>query len=213
MMKNSNTLKTILNELNDTDFFEKVNLHIHTNRSDGKLSPEEVLHLAQTRNLKYFSICDHNTLNAYTDKLLNADNLITGIEFDCWYKGVFFHLLGYGINVKSEFLKPFLAKNKNETKLDIVRIFSKRNVKKLIEAIHKSSGIAILAHPACCLTLNLEKFVKNLTDIGLDGLETRYPYKRHRKIFKFHSTEKIKHIAKKLNLIETGGTDAHGIEI
>ena len=206
-------VKAKLRELKDEDFFEKVNLHIHTNCSDGKLTPREVIKLAEKKGLKYFSICDHNNLNAYTDEILSCENLITGIEFDCWYKGVFFHLLGYGIDVKSEYLKPFLAKNDKETKLDIVRIFAKRDVKKLIQAIHKSSGIAVLAHPACCITFNSEKFVKDLVDIGLDGIETRYPYKRHRRVFKFHSAKTVKLIAKKLNLIETGGTDAHGFEI
>ena len=94
-----------------------------------------------------------------------------------------------------------------------MRIFAKRDVKKLINAIHKSDGIAVLAHPACCLTFNLKGFIKNLVEYGLDGLETRYPYKRYRKILKFHSPEQIKQTAKELNLIETGGTDAHGLEI
>ena len=46
---------------------------------------------------------------------------------------------------KSRGLKPFLAKNKQETEWDIVRIFAKRDVKKLINAIHEAGGIAVLA--------------------------------------------------------------------
>ena len=59
--------------------------------------------------------------------------------------GVFMHLLAYGFDVDCEELKPFLAKSKKDTEADIVRIFAKRDVKKLINAIHEAGGIAVLA--------------------------------------------------------------------
>ena len=102
-----------------------------------------------------------------------------------------------------------MAKTKRGTDTDLVRIFARRNVKKLIDAIHQAGGIAVLAHPACCWALNLDKFVSRLIDIGLDGIEVYYPYRRHRKIFKFHTEEKVMEIADKYNLIKTGGTDCH----
>ena len=135
--------------------------------------------------------------------------MITAVEFDVWYKYIFLHLLAYGIDVNNEFLKPFLAKNKKETEADIVRIFAKRDIKELIKAIHTLGGIAVLAHPACCWALNLEKFVKDLKDIGLDGIEVYYPYPRWRKYIKFSNPEQIESFADKYNLIKTGGTDCH----
>ena len=87
----------------------------------------------------------------------------------------------------------------------------KRNVKKLIKAIHEAGGIAVLAHPACCWALSLERLVKNLVKIGLDGIETYYPYPRFRKFAKFHSAKDVIRIAEKFpELIKTGGTDFHG---
>ena len=102
-----------------------------------------------------------------------------------------------------------MAKSKRGTDMDIIRIFSRRNVKKLIEAIHQAGGIAVLAHPACCWALDLEKFVQKLIVLGLDGLEVYYPYNRHRGIFKFHTSETVMAIADKYNMIKTGGTDCH----
>ena len=101
-------------------------------------------------------------------------------------------------------------RNKKETELDIIRIFSTRDIKKLIQAIHNAGGIAVLAHPACCWAINLEKFVKKLISYGLDGIEVYYPYKRHRGIIKFHTAKEVERIADKYNLIKTGGTDLHG---
>ena len=207
-----NEIKEIIKNLKEEDFFERVNLHIHSTKSDGTGTPAEIVRKAREKGLKCFSICDHNTVAAY-DEIGETEGLITGVEFDCWYRGVFFHLLGYGIDVKSEALKPFLSKTKAGTELDIVRIFARRDVPKLISAIRTAGGIAVLAHPACCLTFNLKNFIKSLTDIGLEGVETRYPYRRHRAIIRFHKNQTVKKIAEELNLLQTGGTDAHGRQI
>ncbi len=106
---------------------------------------------------------------------------------------------------------PFYAKNRTETEGVLIRLLPKRNVKKLIKAIHEAGGIAVLAHPACCWALSLERLVKNLVKIGLDGIETYYPYPRFRKFAKFHSAKDVLKIAEKYpGLIRTGGTDFHG---
>lgn len=211
MISTKDSIINLFNNLTEEDYKTIADFHLHSTASDGKLQADELVRQARAKGLKHFAICDHNTLDGY--KLINLDEypeLIVGVEFDCWYKGIFLHLLGYGIDLKSENLKPFLAKNKVETEKDIVRIFSTRNVPKLIGAIHKAGGIAVLAHSACCWTINHEHFVKEMVKIGLDGLECFYPYKRHRGIIKFHRASSVKKIAEKLNLIKTGGTDTHG---
>lgn len=188
----------------------EVNLHIHTNYSDGKCSPLEILNSAKEKGYKYISITDHNTLNAYLENdFLNCEMVISGIEFDCWEGTVFLHLLGYGVDIHNPELQSVCAKTKNETEADIVRIFSKRSAKKMIEIIHNAGGIAVLAHPACCLTLSHERFIKKLKKFGLDGVEVYYPYSRHRGIIKFNTAKNIEKIADKLGLLKTGGTDCH----
>ncbi len=107
-------------------------------------------------------------------------------------------------------MQPFYAKNKAGTEGVLIRLLPTRNVKKLIKAIHEAGGIAVLAHPACCWALNLENLVKNLIKLGLDGIETYYPYPRFRKFVKFHSANDVIKIAEKYpKLIKTGGTDFH----
>ena len=69
----------------------------------------------------------------------------------------------------------------------------------------------MLAHPACYWALSLEKLIKDLMKIGLDGVEVFYPYPHLRSVVKFHSAEKVLKIANKYpQLIKTGGTDFHG---
>lgn len=186
---------------------KKVNLHIHTKFSDGEADAVDILNQAKEKGYKKIAICDHNTIEAH--KFVKDEILMPAVEFDVWCGYVFMHLLAYGIDINSEALLSFCAKSKKETELDIVRIFAKRDIKKLINAIHSAGGIAVLAHPACCWAINLERFVKKLISYGLDGLEVYYPYERHRGIIKFHKAETVEKIADKYNLIKTGGTDLH----
>ena len=202
-------LRELLNSFTDEDFQNKVNLHVHTNCSDGLCDYNQILHAAKEKNYKLIAITDHNTVEAH--KYIQDEILLTGAEFDCWFGYVFLHLLAYGIDINHPDLIPFLAKSKKDTEDVLPRLFAKRNLKKLIEAIHNAGGIAVLAHPACCWALNLEKLVLDLMKIGLDGIEVYYPYPRFRKFAKFHSANDVIKIAEKYpQLLKTGGTDFHG---
>ncbi len=206
-------IKKILEDIKKTDFegIEKtLNLHIHTTASDGSLNPVEAVEFAQKNGYKYFSITDHNTFDGYSKiDYKNVAGLITGIEFDCWYKGVFMHLLCYGIPVDAPEMKEFLAKTKAGTQKDIARIFANRNVEKIIKTVHTLGGITVLAHPCCSPCLSLNWFFKKLKKAGLDGIETFYPYKRHRAIIRFHRTKTALELAKKYDFLMTAGTDKH----
>ena len=197
-----------LRDLKEEDF-KKINLHIHTTCSDGKAEAEDILKSAKEQGYELIAITDHNTIEAH--KRIQDDILMTGVEFDCWCGYVFIHLLAYGIDIHNEELAQFMAKTKAETEGDLIRLFSTRNVPKLIKAIHNAGGIAVLAHPACYWAISLEKLVKKLISYGLDGIEVYYPYPRFRKIVKFHSSKDVRKIADKYpQLIKTGGTDFHG---
>lgn len=199
-----------LRDLKEEDF-KKINLHIHTTCSDGKAEAEDILKSAKEQGYELIAITDHNTIEAH--KRIQDDILMTGVEFDCWCGYVFIHLLAYGIDIHNEELAQFMAKTKAETEGDLIRLFSTRNVPKLIKAIHNAGGIAVLAHPACYWAISLENLVKKLISYGLDGIEVYYPYPRFRKIVKFHSSKDVRKIADKYpQLIKTGGTDFHGVK-
>lgn len=206
-MKN---IKELITKINEKEFNDTVDLHIHSTCSDGEIKPEILCSQALRKGLRLFSITDHNTLNAYSNPIVkNSENIIPGIEFDCWHKGVLIHILGYGIDVSNKKLLSFCSKDKKGTELDIIRFFTYRNPKKVIEAIHNAGGIAVLAHPACCWCFGLKSFIKSLKKMGLDGIEVFYIYRRHRSILKFHSKKRVLKIAKQLDLIITGGSDEH----
>ena len=203
-------LREILNSFTEDDYKNNlVNLHIHTSCSDGFGDGEQILKSAKEKGYKLIAITDHNTVESHRN--LKDDILLTGVEFDCWFGYVFIHLLAYGIDINHPIMQPFFAKNKKDTEDVLPRLFAKRNVAKLIEAIHVAGGIAVLAHPACYWALSLENLITDLMQVGLDGVEVYYPYPRFRKIVKFHTSKDVKKVVEKYpQLIKTGGTDFHG---
>lgn len=78
--------------------------------------------------------------------------------------------------------------------------------KEAIEKISEARGVPVLAHPFTLrLDLNeLKRYVSNLKDIGLMGIEVYYT--EHSREF----TKFLLDLAKRLDLLVTGGSDFHG---
>jgi len=96
----------------------KIDLHIHTNKSDGLLSPKEIIDEAKRNHVQTIAIADHDTVDAYTDELYNyaKDNdieLISAVEISTKTKKCGIHVLGYNIDTSSEYLIESLKKIRN----------------------------------------------------------------------------------------------------
>lgn len=68
-----------------------IDLHIHSTNSDGTDSVQEILQKAQSLNLDYISITDHDTCDGYKElekidiPKYYAGKVIPGIEIKCAY--------------------------------------------------------------------------------------------------------------------------------
>lgn len=76
----------------------KINLHSHTNVSDGKLTPQELLKLAGADNVEFFSITDHDTI-IHQDEVSVLGNMrhkyVKGVEISVSWRNRVIHLLHY----------------------------------------------------------------------------------------------------------------------
>ncbi|WP_448511929.1 PHP domain-containing protein [Photorhabdus laumondii] len=76
----------------------KINLHTHTNISDGELSPNNLLQVANANEVELFSITDHDTIVHQSDIVRSPNKskkYIKGVEISaCWNNNVI-HLLHY----------------------------------------------------------------------------------------------------------------------
>lgn len=93
---------------------EKImDLHIHTNISDGVLSPYEVIDKALTNNCRIISITDHDNIDAYSDELFDYAEernmiLIPGVEISTRVDKCGIHVLGYNFDINNEKLRSEL---------------------------------------------------------------------------------------------------------
>lgn len=73
-----------------------IDLHVHSNYSDGTCSIEEILRQAESLGLSQIAITDHNILKGSILASEKANiNYIIGTELSVSYKGVEVHLLSY----------------------------------------------------------------------------------------------------------------------
>jgi predicted metal-dependent phosphoesterase TrpH len=241
-------------------------LHLHTNFSDGTLSPQELVKICLKKKLAAIAVSDHDTVGAIEPAIKAADNkdieVLPAIELSTDRDGKEVHILGYLIDYKNQGLLDklsFLRQMRVERIVEIIRKLREINsidiefdelkeisgkgtisrlhlarlmvrkgcVKSIVEAFTKYigdksaayvcgfhfsppeaikliediKGISVLAHP---YTIRDQELIPWLVDCGLKGIEVYYPE---------HSptqTVYYENLAKKYNLLVTGGSDYHG---
>jgi len=125
-----------------------VDLHVHTNYSDGDLSPDEVIEYAKKRNIDMIAITDHDTLYGIKN-IRNKDNvnIINGIEFSCKVDKGRMHLLGYNIDINNKELNDKINELRDNSlnmllslivqiKIDYNIVFKYDDIKDLINSNH-----------------------------------------------------------------------------
>ena len=92
-----------------------IDLHIHSDYSDGKYSSDEIYEKCDLLNINYASICDHDGINI--QKKQNP-NFINGIEFNVLINQKKQHILCYNIDTNSKyFFKIMQIQRRNRINL------------------------------------------------------------------------------------------------
>lgn len=77
----------------------KVDFHVHTNASDGIISPKDVVDRAYKNGVSILAITDHDTVNGLPEAINEAKikdiKLIPAVEFSCNHNNESIHLLGF----------------------------------------------------------------------------------------------------------------------
>lgn len=96
----------------------KIDLHMHTTVSDGAFTPKQVIDMAYKNGVKYMSISDHDTIDAYNEELFQyAENrgikLIPAVEISTRFEKVGIHVLGYNYDLNNQEFRDKLYKIRN----------------------------------------------------------------------------------------------------
>lgn len=77
----------------------RIDLHTHSNRSDGTTSPADVVAQASEAGLDVVALTDHDTTRGWDDAADAARrvgiDVVRGIEISCRHRGISIHLLAY----------------------------------------------------------------------------------------------------------------------
>ena len=88
---------------------ERIDLHTHSNVSDGSLTPTEVMKAAKEAGLKAVALTDHDTIDGLQEALQAAKDLdiecIPGIELSALYKDLEVHIVGLFLDLENPQLK------------------------------------------------------------------------------------------------------------
>ena len=115
-----------------------IDLHLHTNNSDGDDSTKEIIQKAKDLDISLISITDHDTVNAYDD-LKDIDTMgikiIPAVELSCAYESEMRDILGYNIDIEKmrKILKSLESKEediKREKELlaEYIDVFRKNGI-------------------------------------------------------------------------------------
>lgn len=83
-----------------------VDLHVHSNKSDGSFTPSALVDYAIEKGLSAFALTDHDTIDGLDEAIAAAKGrpieVIPGIEFSTEYEGKDIHIVGLYIDYKGE---------------------------------------------------------------------------------------------------------------
>jgi len=131
-----------------------VDLHTHTNQSDGLLPPEQVVQLAAQTGLRALSITDHDEIGALEVAMTIGSQLgvevIPGTELSVSHNGFDIHILGYLIDFHHPHLLEFLHYFQGERVRRVHRILEKLNALGYpvpLETVLRKSGAGSMGRP------------------------------------------------------------------
>lgn len=109
----------------------KADLHLHTNFSDGNLSPGQLINLSSEAGLSIISITDHDNVYALKAAIDRGKEkgiqVIPGVEFSVDINDTEIHILGYFIDYKNSYLLDYLNSLRKKRIARIKKIIEKLN--------------------------------------------------------------------------------------
>ena len=82
-----------------------IDLHVHSNASDGSFTPSQVADLAIDAGLKAIALTDHDTIDGIAEIIDYTKDrqleVVPGIELSCYYQNREVHILGFYVDYKN----------------------------------------------------------------------------------------------------------------
>ncbi len=159
-----------------------VDLHLHSNASDGRLSPSDLVKKAAGVGLHVIALADHDTVNGVQEALDTARQfeslqVIPCVEISTDIEGGEVHILGYFIDYKNPDLKTKLAEFRDSREGRAEKMVSKLaglGLKLEWERVKQIAGDGSIGRPHIAQALLEKGYIPSLREafswyIGQDG--------------------------------------------
>jgi predicted metal-dependent phosphoesterase TrpH len=109
---------------------KRVDLHLHTTYSDGRLTSGELIQIAAEQGIGVIAITDHDTVNGIEPALLATEcfpyvTVIPGVEINTDVHQGEVHILGYFVDYKNQSFLDTLASLRNSRKARAQKMLAK----------------------------------------------------------------------------------------
>lgn len=128
-----------------------VDLHVHSNASDGTLTPSEVVHLALQKNLAAIALSDHDTVKGVPEAISAAEDttleIVPATELSCYYQNVEIHVLGLFVDYKDADFQAKLEELEQERmqrNLDMIALFQRDNISITLEELQAGNPRSVI---------------------------------------------------------------------
>ncbi len=144
-----------------------IDLHTHSNASDGSLSPEDLIAYGASKGLSIMALTDHDTIAGLAEAKNSAKQhnvtFVPGIELNIQWPTGEFHLLGLGLKNPSSSLLDiiaFLREARNTRNEEIVKKMQSCDINVTVEELLNMFETESLGRPHIADFLVSKKIVK-----------------------------------------------------
>lgn len=144
----------------------KADLHLHTNASDGTLTPVELINVINETGMKCISITDHDTIRGYLAALEPASKfgiqVLPGVEITSNYNDRECHILAYAFDTENKVFLDFLNNQRLIRYKRAESILGKLNGMGYeidIDDVSAESGMATISRNHIAMALQKKQFV------------------------------------------------------
>jgi 3',5'-nucleoside bisphosphate phosphatase len=147
----------------------RADLHCHSTKSDGALTPKELIDLALEIGLSALSITDHDTIDAYEEAIPYAKKkgllLGVGVELSCEYKKKSTHVLAYDFSLEDtgfiSYCDRLRKKRTGRNKEILERLRRLRIIIDEEELISEYPGVKALGRPHIAALMVKKEYVRS----------------------------------------------------
>jgi predicted metal-dependent phosphoesterase TrpH len=148
-----------------------IDLHTHSNASDGSFPPRKVVRLAKERGLQALALTDHDTIDGLAEAVAAGQEfgleIIPGVEISARHANGSMHILGYFLDYESEILARRLVVLKQARKDRNPQIIAKLNdlgIPLTMEQVERISGGGQVGRPHIARALYEGGYVRSLQE-------------------------------------------------